>query len=124
LVVADEDEGSAAHYLLAVGVQSHVEERVAAQDGERRAEEGRPLAAAQTLAQLVSAAHDARVESEARIVDEDTAVDLAHVHRTDSPLADAARRLPDCERDAQVFREVVERAERQDAERLLCAGEE
>src|ERR671931_677162 len=118
LVVADEDEVRAAHDLPPVGVQAHVEERVAAQDGERRPEEGRPLAAPQALPQLLPAAYDARVEAEARIVDEDPAVHLAHVHRTDAPLADAARGLLDGERDAEVFREVVERAERQDAERL------
>src|SRR5256714_7869445 len=123
LVVADEDEGSLALDLTPVGAQAHAHERVAAQDRERRAEEGRPLAAPAPLAQLLAPVHDARVEAEARIVDEDLAVDLAHVDRDDAPLADAARGLTRVERDFQVLREVVERAEREHAERTVSASE-
>ena len=79
LVVADEDERRPAQHLLAVDDQGDAEERIAPQRRQRRPHERRPLAAAEALLLALAIVNDVGVEAEARVVDEDPAVDLADV---------------------------------------------
>ena len=59
--------------------------------------------------------HDARIEADARIVEEDAAVYFADIHPGDFAGEKCLHRLLEFERDAQVFGEVIEGPHRQNA---------
>ena len=86
------------------------------------AREGDPLAHAAALV-LGALLHDGRVEADARVVDEDAAVELADVDQLGLAVDDRLYRRVEVERNADVLGEVIERAERQHAERGLRADE-
>ena len=79
-----------------------------------------PLAALEALHLLIARLDDRRVEAERRVVEEDLAVDLADVDAVDLPLGDQPDGGLGIGRELEVAGEVVERAERQDAERHLA----
>ena len=92
------------------------EERKAPQRRQRGPRERQPLAAAEALLLAFAIANDVRVEAQARVVDEDPAVDLADVDPRRVPFGQERHRVVELERNAEVLGEVVERAERKDAE--------
>ena len=57
--------------------------------------------------------HDAWIEAEARIVEEDVSVYFADIHLSDFAGEKCLHRLLEFERDAQVFSEVIEGPHRQ-----------
>jgi len=61
-------------------------------------------------------AHDPRVEAEARVVDEGASVQLPAVEGRDLTGRDDGDGRVDLERNPRVLREMIERAERHDAE--------
>jgi hypothetical protein len=91
--------------------------------GERvksRPDKGRPLSPARFLPLLLAAADDTRIEPQAGVVDEDPTVDLSDVDLGDAAFDDVFRGAREIERDLEVFREVIERAERQHPEHLVA----
>ena len=115
-VVADEDERRAVTLLALVGAQPGVEKRVAAQRGERRPGEGRPLAAPEPRLLQLALMDDLRVQAEARVVEKEAAVDIGDIDRMDVAVGDRCERGFGFERDAEVAGEMVQRAQRQHAE--------
>jgi hypothetical protein len=71
------------------------------------------------LPQLIADVDDARVESDGGIVDEEAIVHLSHIHAPDASGYDRLHRLVEPQRNVKILREVIERAERQDAERTV-----
>jgi hypothetical protein len=65
-----------------------------------------------------------RIDPERRVVEEHAAVDLADVDKLHHAARDRCDRGFEAERDAQIACEMVEGAERQNAERHLAAGED
>ena len=90
---------------------------------DRRPHERRPLAPPEALLLVLAVFHDAGIEADARVVDEDAAVDLPDVNERRLSFDDCARRECQVLRNAEVLREVVQGAERKDAELLLGAGD-
>ena len=60
--------------------------------------------------------HEIRIDADRGIVDEDLAIDLGEIDGALLALGDDADRLREVERDAEILGEMVERAQRQDAE--------
>ena len=102
---------------------AHAKVRVAAQNRPVPTR-ARPIAEAVPLLPPLALAHNRWVDAEAGVVDEDAAVDLGGVHARDAPGEQSARGLFEVEREAEVFGEVVERAEREHAERLVRVDEQ
>src|SRR5207248_238588 len=114
-VVAHEDERRAAVLDAFLEADAHVHERIARHHPDERPRERVPAAPAEPL--LVAAVeHEARIEPDARVVEEDAAVDLADVDFGRAPMDDRARRRVDLQRHARVAREMIERAEGHHAE--------
>ncbi len=90
----------------------------------RRGDQHRqPLVAAEPPALHVAVDDHQRIEADGAVVDEDAP---AHLTKVDAALAaggDDLGRFLEIEWNAEIAREMVERAERQDAERRLGAGE-
>ena len=116
-VVADEDERRLPGPLAAVHVDAHRDAAIPSEDAERRHHHGRPLAVSLTP-QLFPLFDDVRIDADGGVVDED-----AIVHLRRRPLARGGRAATTAtacakiERDAEILGEVIERAEREDAER-------
>src|SRR5471032_2136794 len=79
LVVADEDEGRAPVLRHSVEDEAHVEHRMAPQHRVQRPEERVPLATPEPAALPLARDDERGIEPEARVVDEDAPVHLAHV---------------------------------------------
>src|SRR5207249_7936835 len=118
-VVSDEDERSASPNLAPVDREEHVERRVAVERVNGRPDERGPLSPFEPHALLVPVFHDPGIKTEARVVHEDPAVDLSDVDADDAAFDDGPRRGLRIRRDLQVLREMVERSERDDSERLF-----
>ena len=67
--------------------------------------------------------NDLRINSEARIVNEDAAIHFAGVHGHDASMHHGPHRHFEIERDAQVLGEMIQGADRQHAKDLLRAGQ-
>ena len=116
-VVADERARRAPRpYALAGGNVQPVHRKTAQHPHERQHHRP-PFAEAERAPPLLARLDHVGIDADRRVVDEDAAVDLAHVDVARAPLRDEQRREFDDRRDAQVLGEVVERAERQHAER-------
>ncbi len=63
-----------------------------------------------------------RVDADGRVVDENLAVDLGEIDDAGVPRGDRRRRFLDLQGDAEVFGEMIERAEREHAERHVRPG--
>ena len=78
--------------------------------------EGRPLAEAEPLLLMLAVAHQVDVQAEAGIVQEMAVADLADVDLDGMSGGDRLQRGRQFQRNAEVLREMVQRAERQHAE--------
>src|SRR4029453_15923082 len=64
-----------------------------------------------------------RVDADRRVVDEDLAVDLAEIDHAGLTASDCLRGALEVERKPEVLGEMIERSERNDAERHARSGE-
>ena len=119
-VVADEDERRLPGPLAAVDVDAYRDAAIPPEDAERRDRHRRPLAVP-LAPQPFPLLDDARIEADGGVVDEDAIVDLADVDSCEVSRRDDRDRLAKVERDVEILREVIEGAERENAERGLRA---
>ena len=75
-----------------------------------------PFAPAEVSAQDFATLHEARVQAETGTIEEQPTVDPPDVHAHHAPAAHVRDSRLDLERNAEILREVIERAERKHAE--------
>ena len=122
-VVADEDEGGLEVDGAVVAVDAHAQGRKAPEGTQRRAHHGAPLAGGPPVLQLLAQRDGERIGADRRVVDEDAPVDLRDIDAARHAVAHEPRPLERIRRDAEIAREVVERAGRQHEHRRGGAGE-
>ena len=93
---------------------------VVPQDDEKGESEGDPFARTPALARF-PLPHDGGIETQAGIVEEDMAVDLADIDPGEPAGEEIGDGRLELQRDLQILGEVVERAQGQDAQRVLAA---
>ena len=117
-IVADEYKRCAAREFPAVGVQSYVKKRISSHHAERGPDKCRPLAVSESLP-LFALVYEARIKTQARVVEEDLSVDLPDINLDRVVCDDRLRSSFQVERNRQILGEVVERAERQNSQRFV-----
>ena len=122
-IVADEKKGGPAKDLLAFENNPQIQKRKTAHRLKSRPEKRRPLAARETVLLRFAAGNNLGINPEVGIVDENPAVHFTHVHGRDFSLCERSHRLLQIERDAQVLREMVQRADRQHSQNLVLPGQ-
>ena len=116
VVVADEQQRRVDPRLFVVGREGQALVAKTKQGAHRGDRHRQPLAAAEAFALQVAVDDHQRIEADGAVVDERAAVHLGDV---DPPLGaggDQRRRFVEVGRNAEIAGEMVERAERQDAE--------
>src|SRR6185437_14300459 len=116
LVVADEDERRAPETLVSCHRDPDLEERIAAQRREEGRRECQPLAATQAPLLALPITDHLGIEAQAGVVDADAAVHLADIDALYPSGGDATDCLLELEREPEVLREMIERAEGKNAE--------
>ena len=123
-IVPNEDEWRPNHFKLI----SHFTRRpsnvdaepaVVAPDAHRRQAMREPFATPEAL-HRITLRDEARIHPDARVVDEGPAIEFAKIDAHASPRCHDLRRFAKVERNIEVLREMIERAERYHAER--CTG--
>ena len=122
LIVSDEHEGRRRHDSPAPDLEPNIDFCFAAQYLDKGSEKCRPLSMS-VGPQLLAALDDVRIDANGGVVDKDAVVHASHIDPPDASFRDAVYCLVQVHRDLQNFREVIQRAERQHAERRGPAGE-
>ena len=120
-VVAHKKERGLASELLAFERDLQIEKREPPEGLHSRPKKGRPFAAREAFLLSLPARHDLRVDAETRIVDEDAPVDFARVDGRACAFFDCLHRGLQIERDTQVLGEMIQGANREDAQDLVGA---
>jgi hypothetical protein len=122
-VVAHKEKRGFARELLTFKLDLQIEKREPPERLDGRPKKGGPLPARQAFLLSLAARNDLRVDAETRIVDEDPPVHFARVDGSRVPCFDRLHRSLEIERDAEVFGEMIQRANREDAQNLVGASQ-
>ena len=122
-VVADEQAGRAVRPREVLGRDAQAPPRKMPEHAEERRHHGHPFGQLVLGHPPFPIDDHVRVDADRGIVDEGLAVDLGEVDDTRAASGDGCRRFLDRQGDAEVLGEMVERAERQHAERHDCSGQ-
>jgi len=79
-IIADEYQGRLAQQFLSIQEQSNAKKRVVPENRDGGLGKSQPLFATFLLLLLLAVAHDARIDAQAGIVEENAAVDFTDVH--------------------------------------------
>ena len=123
IVVADEQQRRVDARLVVVHGEGQALVLETGEGSRRRNEHRQPLASAEPLLLRIAVADHQRIEADRAVVDEDAAVHLGNVDAALLAGGDQFRRFVEIGRDAEVAREMVERAEGKDTKRGVRADE-
>jgi hypothetical protein len=122
-VVADKKKWGRAGELPTLDLNLQIQKWETAEGVHRRDEKRGPLASPDPLLLKNPARNDLRIDPKARIVDESSAVYFAHIDGLGAPVNYRPHGRCQLERDPQVFRKMIQGADRQNAECFLSAGQ-
>jgi hypothetical protein len=113
LVVRHEDEWRPPDDCFLIDYDPNGHEWIPAQHRQGGPQRGNPLGSYSRPISL-SQADDGGVNPETRVVQEDSPIQLAHIHVADDPIEHYLGRFLDIEGEAKILREVIQRAQGQD----------
>ena len=116
-IITDEYHGRLARKLLSIHAQAHAKNRVVPQNRNGGLGESYPLVSASLLLLLLLAEHDARIDAEAGIVEENAAVDFTYIHGYGAPGDEIASCTFQVLWNVQILCKMIQGPQRKNAQR-------